>query len=353
MTLEHRDISEIDNQYTVALPCDPANFSSFISSLLGKPQTISKVYTGSFEIKHQDIENVFNLISQRITQQNQSNLIQFTIRLVYDDNSTVLLNNLADFRSYVEVRPVIVTQAHLSWAFLVKFEDRSHPEKQEIDLSFVTKSGEGVSIFDVDDSPIIPFYRIGNMASISFRVNHTARTWGADIESLLSGHIKHIMLPENKFRKFIRVHSGKISAFLGFLYFGLSIAACFISANKAEKTRVSLIDPIMKNKSNLDLKLNTLLDMVASGYWGTFFFSIFVFTIFSLIVAIILSFWAETTADTHPPSYILLTKKSEQNKNEEDKSYTVKFIYFWVSIGLSILTGIISNVIFTSYWTIK
>lgn len=337
-------------KYAVALPCDPKDFSNFISSLLGKPQTISKVYKGSFEITHKDIENAFHLILQRVKQQNQSHLIQFTVRLVFDDNSTVLLNNIDDFRSYSEVRPLVVTQAHLSWSFLVKFEDRAHPEKQEMDLSFVTRENGGVAIFDTEDSPIIPLSRFMQFGYISFRVKHTARTWGADIESLLSGHIKHLLLPEGTVRSFIRRHSGKIAAFLGFTFFSCSLAACFYSASKAEKGRLELLKPIMEDSKNLDLKLNTLLDMVASGYWGTFFFSVFVFTMFALVAAVLFSFWAETSADAHQPSYILLTKKSEQYKTQADVRYRSKFVYFLASIGAAIVTGVISNIIFTAYW---
>lgn len=350
MEPDNSSIKASESKYAVALPCDPSDFNKFISSLLGKPQTISKAYAGSFEIRHKDIENTFSLISQRLKQQNQAHLIQFTIRMVFDDDSTVLINNIDDFRNYSEIRPLIVTQVHLSWSFLVKFEDRSHPEKQEIDISFSAQEGEGIAVFDTDDSPIIPFTRFLRLGHISFRIKHTARTWGADIESLLNGHIKHILMPENKVRSFLRRHSGKIATFVGFSYFSSSIAACFYSASKAEKVRLTLMEPILSNHNNLDLKLNTLLDMVARGYWGTFFFSVFIFTIFSLVVAILLGIWAESSADTHQPSYILLTQKSEQHKQKADAKYRTKFISFCASIVMSIATGIVSNIIFTAYW---
>lgn len=340
----------IEPQYAVALPCDPSDFSSFISSLLGKPQTISKAYSGCFEISHKDLENAYHLVAQRVAQQNRSNLIQFTVRLVFDDNSTVLLNSLADFQTYSEVRPIVVTQAHLSWSFLVQFEDRSHPEKQEIELSFITKSAGGIAIFDTEESPIIPLSRFLGGGHMSFRVKHTARTWGADMESLLSGHIKHMLLPEGKFRSFIRRHSGKIATLFGFTFFVSSLAACFYSAGKAELKRLEILKPILADGANLDLKLNTLLDMVARGYWGTFFFSVFVFTIFSLVAAIVLGGWAEASADTHRPSYILLTKKSEQYKQEADSEYRSKFLSFIASIVTAVITGVTGNILFTLYW---
>jgi hypothetical protein len=340
-------------QFSIALPCEPENFTDFISSLLGKPQTLSKAYSGSFEIKHNDIESVYNLVSQRVNQQNQASLIQFTIRLVFDDNSTVLLNSLEDFKSYTEVRPLIATQTHLSWSFLVKFQDREHPEKQEIEMSFVTKGVGGIAIFDSEDSPIIPISRLIGGGHISFRVSHTARTWGADIESLLSGQIKHILLPESKVREFTRKHSGKISMALSITFFVCSIIACFYSAGKISQEQISLLKPLLDDPAQVGQKLNMLLELMASGFWGKFFFSVFVFTIFSLFTAILLAVWVETTADTKQPSYILLTKKSEQYKEKADKKYNNKWRSFIASIIVGVSTGIVGNIIFTTYWTIS
>jgi hypothetical protein len=340
-----------DQKFAISLPCEPENFSEFISSLLGKPQTISKAYSGSFEIDHQDIESTYNLVCQRIGQQNQSSLLQFTIRLIFDDNSTVLLNSLEDFKSYTEVRPLVTTQAHLSWSFLVKFQDRDHPEKQEIEMSFVTRGSGGIAIFDSEDSPVIPISRLIGGGHVSFRISHTARTWGADIESLLSGHIKHILLPENKVREFTRKHSGKIAMALAVTFFISSIIACFYSAGKISAEQIALIKPILSDPTKIDIKLNVLLETMASGFWGKFFFSVFVFTIFSLFAAIFLGVWAESSADTKRPSYILLTKKSEQYKDKADRKYGKKWISFLTSIVVGVATGVVANIIFTTYWT--
>src|SRR6266478_5787375 len=92
---------------SVVLPCSPDQFQNFISGLLGRPQTISRHISGPFELTRADIENVFYLLEQRISSQNEGTLIQFTVRVIYDDGSSVLLNSLADFQAYNEVRPLI------------------------------------------------------------------------------------------------------------------------------------------------------------------------------------------------------------------------------------------------------
>lgn len=336
--------------YAIALPCSQEDFGTFIGSLLGKPQTISKAYRGAFEIKREDIQNSYHLVIQRVQQQNKATLIQFSVKLVFDDNSTVLLNSYEDFSTYTEVRPLVVVQAHLSWSFIVSFEDRSHPEKQEIELSFITSAPGSLAIFETDDSPVIPIAKLISGGIISFRVRHTARTWGADIESLLAGHIKHLILPQTKLRDFAQRHSGKIALGLGLLFFIGTVGACAAAANHISAEQLQSLAPLIHNPKATDQKIDKLLELVATGFWGKYFFSVFIFTIFSFVAATLLSFWAETTADTRRPSYILLTKKSEQHKAESERQYQFKWWSFLGSIGVGIVTGIVSNILFVKYW---
>lgn len=339
-----------DHGYAIALPCAPSDFGKFIGSLLGKPQTISGAERGAFELKREDVVNSYHLVIQRVLQQNEAHLVQFVVKLVFDDNSSVLLNSLDDFVSYVEVRPVVVTQAHLSWSFLVQFRDRSHPEKQEIELSFLTKSPGAIAIGVSDDVAFIPVARMLAGGHITFRIRHTARTWGADIEGLLRGHAKHLILPQPKAREFTQRHSGKIAFAIAFLFFFSTIAACFFSADRIAEVQLSLIADLIKNQNAVDLKLNRLLQLAAEGFWGKYFFSVFVFVIFSFFASIGLAVWAEYAADTQKPCYILLTKKAEQEKKAQDQRYKIRWLSFVASIGVSVLTGIVSNVIFTRYW---
>jgi hypothetical protein len=350
MSVNQVEKTAAEQHYAIALPCSQEDFGNFIGSLLGKPQTISKAYRGAFELKREDIHNSYQLVIQRVRQQNKATLIQFTVKLVYDDNSTVLLNSFDDFSTYNEVRPLVVVQAHLSWSFIVAFQDRNHPEKQEIDLSFITTAPGGLAIFETDDSPVVPIAKLISGGIISFRIRHTARTWGADIESLLAGHIKHIILPQPKVRDFTQRHSGKIALSLALLFFAGTVGVCTASANHISAEQIQALGVLLHNPNALDQKLNKLLEFVASGFWGKYFFSVFVFTIFSFVAAIVLGIWAESSADTRRPSYILLTKKSEQHKAESDRKYHFKWWSFLGSITVSIVTGIVSNILFTKYW---
>jgi hypothetical protein len=336
--------------YAIALPCAPEDFSKFIGSLLGKPQTISDYEGGVFELRREDLINSYHLVAQRVMQQNEAHLIQFIVRLVFDDGSSVLLNSLDDFTTYNEVRPIVVTQAHLSWSFLVQFRDRSHPEKQEIDLSFMTHAPGAIALSDSDDASFVPMARLVRGGRIFFRIRHTARTWGADIESLLSGHAKHLILPQPRLREFARLHSGTIAVAIGLLFFVSTIAVCLFSADRIAAEQLNTIASLLQKSGAFDLKLNRLLQLAADGFWGKYFFSVLIFIIFSFVTSIVLGIWAGSTADARKPSYILLTKKSEQHKIAEDHSYKLRWLSFLASIAGSIATGIISNILFAKYW---
>ncbi|ARU48033.1 hypothetical protein [Sulfurospirillum diekertiae] len=118
------DLFKKDGQenFAVTLPCNPNDFGAFISGLLGKPQTIEKAFRGTFEVSKDDIINTFYLIEQRIQQQNDAQLVQFTVKILYNDDTSVLLNSIADFEHYTEVRPLESIGVALSWTYLIKFK---------------------------------------------------------------------------------------------------------------------------------------------------------------------------------------------------------------------------------------
>ncbi len=348
--LSHHNYPE--EKYTIALPCEPDQFSDFVSKLLGKPQTITKSFVGSFDITEEDIKNAYHLVTQRVKQQNKSSLIQFTVKLIFNDDSSVLLNSFDEFLSYAEVRPLVTTQVHLSWSFLVQFEDKSSPEKQEIDLGFSTRAGNMISVFESEDSMQIPLAKLlGGGGIISFRVKHTARTWGADIEALISGHIKNTMKSEVGIKRFVQDHSAKIGILFGVLFFILSVAACFYSASQVRITQLASIKDFLVNNVSNSEKIDYLIQLNATGFWGSYFFSVFIFITASFILSIFLSIWVAESSSGSRPSHILLTSKSKDNKLVLDKKYEKKWLSFIVSVFVSVIAGIVANIIFTNFWS--
>src|SRR5579862_4712755 len=104
--MEDREVNLTSSSYGVLLPCTPETFADFVSHLLGSQQTIERRFGGEFTLTREDIENTFHLVNQRVIQQNDAHLVEFTVTIAYDDDSSITLNTIMDFTHYREVRSI-------------------------------------------------------------------------------------------------------------------------------------------------------------------------------------------------------------------------------------------------------
>lgn len=352
--MRNRTIEEIeksDSEAAVVLHCSSDDFRNFISGLLGRPQTISKDFRGAFDITAEHVQDLHSLITQRVYQQNKASLIQFTAKIVFDDNSSVLLNSLKEFMTYREVRPISSNQLHLTWSFLVEFQDKRVPEKQEIETSFIAGGGP-LPIYD-EDIPAIPPWKLYKGGFINLRIRHTARTWGSDIEALLSGHIKNILVPPHELREFTWKHSSAIGLGVGIAFFIAALFFSFWTASSIWSSQQNRILQFIGDSAQIDSKIDFILETISSGIWAKYYFSVIVFLVISLALAILLGIWVVDAADTYKPSFIVLTEQARRKKEKQLNKYRKKLISFMLSIGASIGAGLVSNYLFHYFWTLK
>lgn len=343
--------SATPDEYAIVLPCDPAHFKDFVTGLLGKPQTIRKTFAGPFDVGRQDIENFYHLVNQRVTQQNEATLIQFSVRVVYDDQSSVLLNSIEDFVHYNEVRPIGSIAAHLSWSFLVRFQDREVPEKQQIDIS-INAVGYG-PIFDAD-SDLLFVHRPGQSGLLGLRIHHTARTWGADIEALLTGHIQTLVKQTHPVRAFLIRHNEAAGLFVAAAFFLGAVASSLYTTQRFLSTQTGFVKTVSQLSAADPVataqKVDHALNLMASGTWPRFFYYLSCFLFVCLLVSIGLGVWAGSAAGNEPPSFLTLSKRAEERKLEllrKDKRHWYSFIG---SLVVSLITGVAGNWLFAYYF---
>ncbi len=265
-------IEKREETHSVVLPCGPEHFRDFIAGLLGQPQTIQRAIFGAFDLSRNDVVNLFHLIEQRVGSQNEAELIQFTARVVNDDNSSVLLNSLVDFQTYNEVKPLISVAAVFSWTYLIRFHGKQYPEKQVIEINFGTRETNRVrfreGVFIDAEIPVTSVMRL--------RISHTNRTWGTDIEALLAGQLSTLLKREVGLRAFVADHPGWIGLTIGICVFVSALAMAFrvtdafidrylVEAKKFATSDVPTFDVIAK-------KVDFLTAIVASGMWTRYAF---------------------------------------------------------------------------------
>jgi hypothetical protein len=340
----------------VVLPYNEGDFREFIKSLLGSPQAINKNIRGSFDIEPSDIRNLHLLILQRITQQNEGILAQFSAKIIFSDYSSVELKSIEELLTYNEVRPIISKAIHLKWDFLVKFQDKKVPEKQSIQMSFVSSetqltkiSGQLVSIERAQFLEYGDYIRSG---LISFRIEHTARTWGADIESMLTNYVTSILKTQPKIEDFFRSKSGTIGFISGLLLFLSSTVGSLIATRKYSEIQAKSIEHILQTTNSASIeavnaKVEGLANYLATNPWIQFNVGVVIFITLSVVVALVVGSWIGDALENYTPSFILLTKLSYQEKEKTLKARDRQWIHFIGGIVLNIILGIVSNIIFS------
>lgn len=347
------DIESSQNKqenFAVMLPCNPNDFGDFISGLLGKPQTIEKAFRGTFEISKNDIVNTYHLIEQRIQQQNDAQLIQFTTKIFYNDDTSVLMNSIEDFEHYSEIRPLESIGVTLSWIYLIKFKNKSAAEKQEINLSF---DADIDLVLENEDSILFSKLRFFRPTGIICRINHTERTWGIDIESLLTGHVKSLTNMPTKSEQFLYKNSTIIGLLSGVLFFASMLFGAWNSysayRDKFLENINTLANDIKEPIEFLTFKINNLLDFIIGGSETELSYIFSTVLLVSFSVSVFLGGMISSKADNRPKSFVLLSSLAEKKKKKFDTKRKNNWIYFTISIILGISTSIIGSILFKKF----
>jgi hypothetical protein len=336
----------------VSLPFSANQFRDFIKSLLGSPQAITRVLPHPFEVSKSDIRSIHDLLMQRVTQQNHGFLAQFKSRVGFSDDTGDEQNSIESFMAYNQVRPVETTSITIKWNFLIKFEDKDTLERQVVTISFYAKPGN--RYLDLDETILgqMIFFRAAAVTRgvIQYRIEHTARTWGADIDALLSGQLQEYTVNQPRLRRIINKHSEKIGIasaawILISCLLGLAITTSNFSRHQEEQANKVLSVPY-DNLASVGKRLDFLAGHIAAGLWEKYFLGAAGFMLLSLVLCIVIGTWAESSASARFPSFILFSRSDSAAKTREKKRLERNWQSFLLSAASAILYGITSNLIF-------
>lgn len=340
---DNKNSVALSTDYKMILPCSQEQFSEFIAGLLGKPQTLENYRRESFEIRNTDISQIYHLVDQRVSQQNEAHLIQFNVKISYTDGSSVLLGSLAEYEHYNEIHPVIPDGITLSWTYMIKFQKRNVPEKQEIDLTFHAM-GPGEN--DEIETPFfIPRWRSDR---IQLRINHTARSWGVDIQSLIMNHVKGYFVQDTKAVKFITTHSGTIGVISGVTLFGATVLIALNRTKVFQDDQRKYLAASLNSLTTTELsaKLDFLVNLTANGVWPRYLLSLSGFLLIGLLISILFGVWVGLIADNPSRSFILLTDKSKDLRKKYLNKRKNGFLSLAIASFGAILLGLASEYIF-------
>lgn len=197
---------------TIAISISEDKFADFITILLGQPQNIRKDVRAIFQLDHAWFNNLHSLLMQRISRQNEFNLIQFSASIFFEDGLVRTLSSSEAFLSFAEVQPLISIGCKMTWTLLVCFKDKSAPEKQEIRIMVMSKQ------WTYNDELFEIFGPYGSDANgrITLEIDHTERTWGDDIIALMLAHVNSHVQSVGYIRRWMQNNAMKVCFLLSF-----------------------------------------------------------------------------------------------------------------------------------------
>jgi hypothetical protein len=325
------------NRGYLKLPITDGDFKEFISKLLGKSEMLEGVFFGHFELTREVIRDLTDMLDQRITQQNKGKLIHFIVKFYFSNNTTQTVTDFPSFLTFREAKKIVCTRVDVSWIYLLTFENKAAPEKQEINMTFISREN---GFRKISGTNFIPSYLHDNI--IKYEVRHTARTWGIDIESLIRSFLKNFISEDNKFMKFVKNNNSKIGL-LTFVLIILSYVYTFIKSINNYSSE--LMDKINSN-SSLEEKIDSLTRIIVTGDWNKFSIISFLILLGAIIIAILLGIWVSATLEVDEISYLLFSDESQKKKDKIERSKKRQWGMFILSLVTSIICGLLSNYIF-------
>ncbi len=325
----------------INLPVDKKILGNFISGLLGQPQTLERQFETPFSADHDWLIHLCSMILQRVAQQNSPEPLSFETSIYYRDGLTRRLTGFDTFKHFTETQQIVCVGIKFDISLLIQFPGKDAPEKQQLILFLITNDEE----WSITDSLFSGRRRVG---LFDIEIRHTERTWADDLLNLIVKEFESIHSPESAIKKKLR------RAFLPFatLLFPLSALGGLALETWSRSSKKDVLNEAISNLLDhneltlpvLNDKLNTLLQIAALNMdragWSSFLF-FFAPLATGIIVALVGAVLAQPT-----PSFILVTKASENHKKAVEARQSRRMILLFGSMILTIILGVSGNYLY-------
>lgn len=302
-------------------------------------------------LKKRDLGNfISSLLGQ---QQAAATLMSFTFVIYFSNGLRRTLTTVESLKSYAETKKEIPVGIKLLWIYLVPFPGRDYAEKQEISFSAQIHSKERNSEkttknkFRFESAILESVIGESERSSINYNIDHTERTWGDDLEVIISDQVD----------KVVRGNDAKDSIFnltrlilaLAILLFSLVYPLYTISSipeNTSHKMDVLMVEynkTITNTPPTIEIlerkmdQMATLITESAKRNEGVG--HVLLLLIFGPSIALlILRLTRKGTS-----SFLVLSKESENDRKQKLKRENRSHIIVVVSYVFAIVGSIVAN----------
>lgn len=325
----------------VTVPIKKKDFGDFITNLLGQRELIEGTKNGPFIINFEWLSHIHHMLDQRVTQQHSASLVDFSAIFKYKNGSHKKLSTVDSFLHFSEAKKVRSASVKITWTYLISFPQKKTPEKQEISLNVYL---DPTSYINVENRIIRQSIPANGL--ISYTIAHTERTWGDDIETLLTREIESVVKKSHWYNELIGFTllllalSLFISGLLAPDYVGDLIKAKEIN-NLMTSTGVN-INNIAKLSDSA--KISLILKLIDPTH--EFFKVGLLYKIASFIFGIFSSVLCFNVALRDKPSQLTITNEDKQYHECQSKKKSNSFLLKILAFVVAITAGVAGNYVY-------
>jgi len=190
----------MNNNLPIATPDDQSiviripksKMKDFIGDVLKTKRRIGRRYNLVFNLKKDDVLGIISVIDHRVREQNEADLIDISIDVLYDDGSSREYKGLDQFTVVDDNLKATSLVVVVVMSYLVKFNGDETPTQNEVRI-FASSSSENFMSNETF-----------NEASLRIFVETNKFTWAEDIINNFTNYVKDEFREPSKLYKFIR-----------------------------------------------------------------------------------------------------------------------------------------------------
>ncbi|MEN3758289.1 hypothetical protein ABDZ57_15860 [Aeromonas veronii] len=328
----------------ISFPVPKSSLGDFVTSLLGQKQSLERTYSINFEINHAWLVNLHEIIDQRVHQQARAQLANFTAVVYFEGGTKRTISTIDAFKGYFETKLLVSVGVKITWSYLVEFPNKPYPESQQISLTAFTKVKKTTNSKDTVESLFEDFVSSRN-AYLNIQIDHTERTWGDDIEGIITNCIDDIEVKISAKERIVRYSRPLLALIITFLMILYPLYSNQTINGDVAEQLIEAYQPLADSKNVKIELINKKVDLIFNGvanFEKNKNTSEFKLIICIFLLPIVSAFFLGLTKQT-TQSFILLTKKTEDLKKRADEKNNKKVTIVALAYLASIIAGILAN----------
>lgn len=327
----------ISNSNSLVLKADKDSLRSIFHLLVGKPDSIQKVFSRSVQIHQNSLLELNLRISEKLKTHNLEAMVVSAV-VIFDDKTTIEFGGWAEFESYRWSTHKATKEIRLKWQFLLSVQGYEVPQQHSlvVKLSADAKPLELLQAV-LSKNPDEIDGVIYNFAPTVCRADFINHTMGQELISLVEEWNKALPTPD--------VESNLIKK----LYRHKDIFAHAINYLTPALSTVSFIAVFRSNYISSDHPLPiTMNDGVGLITW--LLFGIIVIYLLDKASKWLASVVHNSIAEYGKYSIFNLTSGDLSRAKKLNNSNKKKRNHFLLSVSCSLILNVVSGIITATYW---